>query len=115
MCVLDCHQIPGFLFYDDSNSLDFVDAIGILIAYSFVAAEEEGGTTFTMHPLVQLSMRKWLAIHGEMEKRTEEALSLLSAKFPVGVYGNWKICEALQPHADTVLGYRYTSPYSQSV
>jgi hypothetical protein len=33
-------------------------------------------------------------VHGEIDQRKEEALSLLSQKFPNGEYDNWKICEA---------------------
>jgi len=109
MCVLDRQGIPRFLFCqdDDSDALDFEDAIGTLIAFSFVAAEKDGDI-FQMHPLVQLSTKKWLEAHGEIEKRKEDVLSLLSDKFPNGEHANWKICEALEPHTRTVLGYLYT-------
>jgi hypothetical protein len=109
MCVLDRQGIPRFLFCqdDDSDAIDFEDAIGTLIAFSFVAAEKDGNI-FQMHSLVQLSTKKWLEVHGEIEKRKEDLLSLLSEKFPNGEHANWKICEALDPHTRTVLGYHYS-------
>jgi tetratricopeptide (TPR) repeat protein len=108
MCLLDRQGIPRFLFCqdDDGDGLDFEDAIGTLIAFSFVVAEKDGNI-FQMHPLVQLSTKKWLEVHGEMEKSKEAVLSLLSEKLPNGEHANWEICEALDPHTGTVLGYRY--------
>jgi tetratricopeptide (TPR) repeat protein len=91
-----------------SNTLQyFEDAIGTLIAFSFVVAEKDGNM-FQMHPLLQLSTKKWLEVHGEIEKRKEDVLSLLSEKLPNGEHANWKICEALDPHTRTVLGYHFT-------
>ena len=109
MCLLDRQGIPRFLFCqdDDGDALDFEDAIGTLIAFSFVEAENDGNI-FQMHPLVQLSTKKWLEVHGEIEKSKEHVLSLLSEKLPNGEHANWKICEALDPHTGTVLGYHYT-------
>ena len=110
MCILDRQGIPRFLFCqeDDSNALDFEDAIGTLIAFSFVAAEKDGNI-FQMHPLVQLSTRKWLEVRGEVEKRKEDVLSLLSEKLPNGEHDNWRTCEALEQHTQILLGYQFSS------
>jgi hypothetical protein len=67
------------------------------MGFSFVSSQEDGDN-FEMHPLVQLSTRKWLEIHGEVEQRKEETLSLLSQKFPNGEHTNWTIFEALEPY-----------------
>jgi tetratricopeptide (TPR) repeat protein len=122
MCVLDRQGIPKFLFCQDDdsgarafkdddgdalffeNGLAFDDAIGTLIAFSFIEAEKDRNI-FQMHRLVQLSTKKWLEGHGEIEKRKVDALKLLSKKFPDGDYANWKICEALNPHTRTALAY----------
>jgi len=107
MCILDRQGIPRFLiFEDDGDDLEFEDAIGVLIGFSFVSSQEDGDN-FEMHPLVQLSTRKWLEMHREIEQRKEEALGLLSLKFPNGEYTNWTICEALEPHAQIILKYHY--------
>jgi tetratricopeptide (TPR) repeat protein len=111
MCVFDRQEIPRFLIReDDEDDLVFEDAIGTLIEFSFVAALEDEDN-FEMHPLVQLSTRKWLEIHGEMEQRKEEALSLLAQKYPPGEPTYWKICEALEPHAQAVLKYHYATKH----
>jgi tetratricopeptide (TPR) repeat protein len=127
MSILDRQGIPKFLVChhkhedededeedeedddgDDDDDLEFEDAIGTLIGFSFVNSQEDGDN-FEMHPLVQLSTRKWLEIHGEIEQRKEEVLSLLSQKFPTGEHANWTICEALEPHAQIVLRYQSVS------
>jgi tetratricopeptide (TPR) repeat protein len=111
MCVFDRQEIPRFLIREgDEDDLVFEDAIGTLIEFSFVAALEDEDN-FEMHPLVQLSTRKWLEIQGEIEQRKEEALSLLAQKYPPGEPTNWKICEALEPHAQAVLKYHYATKH----
>lgn len=108
MCVLDRQGIPGFLFCPtDDDRLAFEDAMGTLLGYSFVdVAKSED--TFLMHPLVQLSTRKWLETCGELDRRQGEALTLLAAKFPTGDHAHWKTCEALQPRAERMMQYRFT-------
>jgi hypothetical protein len=46
-------------------------------------------------------------MHGEIEQRKEEVLSLLLLKFHDGEHANWTICEALEPHAQIILQYHY--------
>ena len=109
MCILDRQGIPGFLLRQgDTASLDFDDAIGILMGFSLIGAKADD--VFEMHRLVQLSTRRWLEIHDELEKNKEEVLYLLSASFPGIINPNCKVCAALEPHAQTVLSNSYTSP-----
>ena len=109
MCMLDRQGIPEFLFCEDGDqSLNFEEAIGTLLRFSFVI-EEKGNKAFAIHRLVQLATRKWLEAYGEMGKAQEEALRLISDHYPVGTYENWTVCEALEPHAQVVLKYTYDS------
>ena len=109
MCMLDRQGIPEFLFREDGDqSLNFEEAIGTLLRFSFVI-EEKGNEGFAIHRLVQLATRKWLEAYGEMGKAQEEALRLISDHYPVGTYENWTVCEALEPHAQVVLKYTYDS------
>ena len=67
MSVLDRQGIPDFLlspFFEDP--LEFEDALCPLVDFSFVVARK-GGTSFGMHSLVQLSMRRWLESCEELE------------------------------------------------
>ncbi len=58
-----------------------------------------------MHRLVQLAARKWLEVHGELDGKIEEVLSLLFDQFPSGERENWKVCQALELHAQAILKY----------
>ena len=109
MCMLDRQGIPEFLLcQDDDQALDFEDAIGILVRFSFVA-EEKDQKVFAIHRLVQLATRKWIETYGEVGRTQEEALRLVSQTYPDGEYENWKTCEALEPHAQIVLNYIFDS------
>ncbi|KAH0545406.1 hypothetical protein FGG08_000547 [Glutinoglossum americanum] len=51
--------------------------------------------------LVQLCTQDWLELQKTKETYQEEAVRLFSGNFPIGEYGNWKICEALLLHRAT--------------
>ncbi len=107
--MLDRQGIPEFLFCQgDIEALDFEDAIGTLIEFSLIA-KERGQNVFEMHRLVQLATRKWHEVNGELDKKKEEVLSLLSDQFPSGNDEAWKVFEALEPHAQAILKYDYSS------
>ncbi|MCJ1405825.1 hypothetical protein MMC11_009055 [Xylographa trunciseda] len=106
-CVLDRQAIPAFLFHKDENRLDFEDAVAPLNDFALITFEDDN-QCFGMHRLVQLAMKKWLHKHDETTKWEEEAIMLLSQSFPDSDFKNWKICTALLPHAEVVLGYQYS-------
>ena len=109
MCMLDRQGIPEFLFYEDGvQSLRFLEAIETLINFSFVVEEKEKGN-FEIHRLVQLATQKWLETFGTIQKAKEKALRLVSYHYPSGGYENWTTCEALEPHAQIVMGYTFDS------
>ncbi|KAL9136199.1 MAG: hypothetical protein Q9175_002588 [Cornicularia normoerica] len=109
MCMLDRQGIPEFLICEDGKpSLDFEEAIGTLLQFSFVKEESEK-KVFAIHRLVQLATKKWIETNGEAEKFQKEALELVWLKYPAGNYENWMTCEALEPHAQVVLNYIYDS------
>ncbi|ERF73050.1 hypothetical protein EPUS_08614 [Endocarpon pusillum Z07020] len=112
MAVLDRQGIPEeFLHREDERSTEFITALGTLQAFSLITAET-GGKTFTMHRLVHLSIQHWLELQNTKAEYQDEAVKMLSELFPSGKHENWKICEALSPHARVVLGYNYTSQSS---
>ena len=105
MCMLDRQGLPEFLFCEDGDqALDFEEAIGTLIRFSFVTEEKEQ-KVFAIHRLVQLATRKWIETYGEVERTQEEALRLVSEKYPFGKHENRATCEAMEPHAQIVLNY----------
>jgi hypothetical protein len=104
MCVFDGQGILKILLCKDDDLLEFQDAMGTLVAFSFVNAVADG-KSFEMNRLVQLSTRRWLMLRGEIQKWRERALHALSDNFPDGKFEDWDACEALLPHAHMVLGY----------
>lgn len=109
MAVLDRQGVPkSLLRKENDRSIDFTTALGTLQAFCLIKAEV-GGDTFMMHRLVQLSTQNWLEMKGTHLAYKAEALEMLSAKFPSGEYGTWKICESLLPHVEVVLKYSCTA------
>lgn len=109
MCMLDRQGIPEFLICQGGDqSLDFENAIGVLLQFSLVV-EEKGKHVFAIHRLVQLATRKWIEACGELERFQEDALSLVYQQYPYGRFENWTRCEALEPHAQIILYYTYDS------
>ncbi|RYP73986.1 hypothetical protein DL771_003297 [Monosporascus sp. 5C6A] len=111
MSFLDRQDIPLFLlrkFRPKAGSLTLNNALGMLKAYSLIT--ENTKKNFSMHRLVQLSMRKWLEQNDQEKKFAEEALTLLSENFPDGSFKTWDECKALIVHADTVLDLTTDTP-----
>ena len=110
MSVLDPRGIPEFLLSRGCNSvLEFEDALAPLIDFSLITTEASR-KAFDMHPLVQLATRKWLTLRGGLEKWQRESVRIISETFPDGEHAHWTACEALEPHAQTVLGYNSHDP-----
>ncbi|CZR52081.1 related to kinesin light chain [Phialocephala subalpina] len=83
-----------------SMSDRFEEDISVLRNYSFISVNANG-TTFEMHGLVQLAMRKWLEANGQMERWKHQSIKNLDAELPTGEYENWERCQALFPHAQS--------------
>jgi hypothetical protein len=78
---------------------EFEEDIVMLRNYSFIAVNMDL-TTFEMHGLVQLAMRKWLDAHGQLERWKQQYVTNLYAEFSTtGEYVNWTKCQAFFPHA----------------
>lgn len=89
--------IPNYLFSEFHTN-----AFHTLQAYSFITADSENDT-FSMHRLIQVAMRKRLSACNTEKKWADEALVLISQKFPDGGYESWPICSRLIPHCLKVL------------
>ncbi|KAH6696593.1 hypothetical protein BKA61DRAFT_497997, partial [Leptodontidium sp. MPI-SDFR-AT-0119] len=81
-----------------SVSDGFEEDVSVLRNYSFISVNTNG-TSFEMHGLVQLAMRKWLEAHGQIERWKRQFIKNLDAGLPTGEYENWERCQALFPHA----------------
>jgi tetratricopeptide (TPR) repeat protein len=116
MSLLDRQDIPDYLISPlPKNHFSFVEAIGILKAYSFVATSEihHANHYFTMHRLVQLAAKKLLEDEGNLTAWMEKSVEKVYEVFPPATFENWKICAELLPHAYVVLEYRLRDSYRQ--
>jgi tetratricopeptide (TPR) repeat protein len=86
----DCSSEPDV----DEN---FESDIAILRDYSFITSGEDS-MVFTMHRLVQLTVRAWLKTYGQEEEWKERFIKNLYGEFPSGQYENWERCRSLFPH-----------------
>jgi hypothetical protein len=83
-----------------SVSDGFEEDVSVLRNYLFISVNTNG-TSFEMHGLVQLAMRKWLEAHGQIERWKHQFIKNLDVEFPTGEYENWERCQALFPHAQS--------------
>jgi len=83
------------------GDIPMVKALGVLKAFSFITEDKDDA--FTMHRLVQLVTRKWLATKGAMPQFSEQALLSVSEGYPYGGHESRMICRAYLPHAYAVL------------
>ena len=109
MSFLDRQGIPDSLLIEDGeDSFEFEEAVGLLDAFSLVTRNATDDAS-NMHRLVQMATRAWLQEYeATAEGTATDALKLLALRFPNGTYENWSICAAYLPHADAILGYRFT-------
>jgi tetratricopeptide (TPR) repeat protein len=112
MSLFDRQGIPESLLggrYQEDNdaSPTFEDDLNTLTSFSLVATDIDG-RRFEMHRLVQFSTRKWLELQGELEGWREKYARLMDDSYPVGRYENWRVCQALFPHAQATVACRPT-------
>lgn len=76
--------------------------IWVLRSFSFISVNANG-TTFKMHALLQLAMRKWLQVHDQLERWRCRSIQILCAEFPtespIGESENLRKRLLLYPHA----------------
>ncbi|KAJ6103649.1 hypothetical protein N7486_003871 [Penicillium sp. IBT 16267x] len=90
----------------ESNTDDeFNDNVTTLRDFSFIFVSENI-TVFTMHRLVQLTVRVWLKTNGQIERWKEEFITSLYQRFPTGEYENWARCRSLFPHIKSAVSQR---------
>jgi tetratricopeptide (TPR) repeat protein len=116
MSLFDRQGIPESLLHDqyatdedkvdDEEGADFDDDINTLASYSLVEMSGADGSEFEMHRLVQYSTKKWLELSGELEGWKERYVALMDRSYPVGEHANWKVCQALFPHAQAAADSR---------
>ncbi|GJP87866.1 hypothetical protein CBS147320_9138 [Aspergillus niger] len=105
IAFLDQHNIPSSLMEQRLvEPLDLAKALGTLKAFSLIIATGKG-QNFSIHRLVQLTVRKWLIIEHTFDERAIQAMDTLAEVYPNAEYENWAICAAYLPHAVSVLKF----------
>jgi tetratricopeptide (TPR) repeat protein len=108
MACVEPDGIPEALLPMGPSQKQRIDAIGTLIAYSFVT-RREGSATFDLHRLVHLAMRYWLLENGIMTKWAFKATERLVEVFPSDEHENRAVWRAYSPHAIYALNSKYVS------
>jgi tetratricopeptide (TPR) repeat protein len=112
MSFFDRQGIPESLLRDryaadqDKEHADFDDDIYTLTSYSLVEISSADGSEFEMHRLVQYSTKKWLELCSELEGWKARYATIMDSSYPVARYENWKVFQALFPHAQAVVDCR---------
>ncbi|OJJ42627.1 hypothetical protein ASPZODRAFT_105081 [Penicilliopsis zonata CBS 506.65] len=102
MSMFDRHRIPETLLLQNRTRGEFEDAIHPLISFSLIR-ESKDQQSFEIHRLVQISMRKWLESHNQLQKWSIISAEIIARSFPSGEFETWKECQILLPHAMEVL------------
>ncbi|KAJ5667482.1 hypothetical protein N7507_003346 [Penicillium longicatenatum] len=93
---------------DSSSEPDldtFIDDITTLRDYSFIHMGTDS-TVFTMHRLVQLTVRAWLKTYGKLEQWKECFIHNLRSNFPKGKFENWTRCQVLYAHVQCAIAQK---------
>ncbi|SPO02369.1 uncharacterized protein DNG_05042 [Cephalotrichum gorgonifer] len=109
MSFFDRQAIPSeFLSYyskkqvpESGGSILLTKALGVLKAFSFIIGDK--ADSFTMHRLVQLITRKWLARSNTMSYFAGQALLAVSHSYPFGKFETRMICGAYLAHVYAVV------------
>ncbi|RAK90814.1 hypothetical protein BO79DRAFT_236504 [Aspergillus costaricaensis CBS 115574] len=82
--------------------------IGTLLSYSLITSTSQRNNHFSIHRLVQLTVRAWLEKRGELEYFQAAALEVIHGLFREAFsQEDWPQCRLLYRHAQTVCHYEY--------
>lgn len=93
---------------DEIDPQEVQDTVEPLLEFELISEEKDG--LFSIHRLVQLSVRSWLIANNEFAHNVEVAGRALHVRFPYPGYESWQICEQLLPHLESML----SNPFSTS-
>lgn len=100
-CLLN-QDIPQSILPEASTKKKFIEAVGILTAYSFLIRREDR-KTFDIHRLVHLATRNWLQNMGQMTMWGNKAVERLAEIIPAGGHRDRDVWTAYLPHASHLL------------
>ncbi|KAJ5564008.1 hypothetical protein N7513_000250 [Penicillium frequentans] len=85
--------------------------VNMLSDFSLISIREDGHT-FTMHRLVQLTVRTWLTVNRQLEQWKGRFIYNLYAELPTGQYENWERYRSLFPHVKSAMLHQPESQVS---
>lgn len=97
MACVDPKDIPQSLLPAGASRKKETDAIGTLVAYSFVI-RRPADLALDLHRLVHLATRNWLRKEGLITQWTEKAISRLEEVFPDHSHKNRSLWRIYLPH-----------------
>jgi len=106
MSLLDNKSVPKVLLPGNTNTVEFHNAVGTLIAYSLLKTSQEGKEdAYELHRLVHLVARNWLRIEKTLDRWSTVAVQTLLDHFPAYEYkdNNMQLWRKYMPHAISVL------------
>lgn len=98
MACIEPIGIPKLLLPQTVSKRKWMEAVGVLKAYSFVS-ERSGNETFDLHRLVHIAMRNWLKRDGKLSDWTTKTLTRIEGVFPDDDYRNRALWSPYMPHA----------------
>lgn len=98
MACIEPIGIPKLLLPQTVSKRKWMEAVGVLKAYSFVS-ERSGNETFDLHRLVHIAMRNWLKRDGKLSDWTTKTLTRIEGVFPDDDYRNHALWSPYMPHA----------------
>jgi hypothetical protein len=104
MSFFDIDRIPFSLLEEpDAHLLQLHETLAPLISFSLINTDED--SSVSIHRLVHVVIRETMDEETTM-RSANEALRLLSAKFPSGDFREWDVCALLYPYAKALFEFR---------
>src|SRR4029077_20580435 len=102
MACIDPRDIPPLLLPPAPSRIKKHNALGTLMAYSFVTVQPID-QFLNLHRLVHLAIRNWLRIKDSLEQWTIKAVARLNSIFPGVDDENRRLWRRYLPHAQAIL------------
>lgn len=109
MSFFDCQGIPDSLIrpiHPSKKEEDAFEADIVTLRNYCLIKQEKTNNTLEMHALTQLSMRTWLASHGDTETFKEMFIMRMDLAFPEVTLDTMDECGELLVHAEAALKHR---------
>jgi tetratricopeptide (TPR) repeat protein len=118
MSTLDASAIPEtLLLVREPRQRAISRAIRLLEAFALVQRSTIDGSVpvLSLDPLTQTLVQDELQRQGKLMHWRLEAMKRVLDIFPYGDSSHWPVCDALMPHANRLLSYRYPGDKAKAI